>query len=117
VLRDRAGIGVRFPRSQPSLGNLPAIYREAKRTVEAWGGRIHLVYMPTLRRYRSWLGEPILGRHELLRAAAELGIPLIDLEPSFRATGEPQRLWLPGGHLNAAGYSLAAERITAEVSD
>lgn len=117
VLRGLVGVGARFPRSESPLGSLPAIYAEAERTVESWGGRLYLVYLPALSRYQSWLGEPVPGRHELLETAARLGVQVIDLEPAFRATGDPSKLWVPGGHLNARGYSLASERILAGSGD
>ncbi len=115
VLRALVGIGARFPRGASSLGPLPAILGEAKRTVAAWGGDLHLVYLPTSGRYNSWLGEAVRGRQELLQTAKELDIPVVDLEPTFRATGEPRDLWVPGGHLRPRGYAMVAERILAEV--
>ena len=115
VLRSLAGIGARFPRRGSSLGHLPAILREAKRTVESWGGELHLVYLPTSSRYGSWFGEVVRGRPELLQTAAALGLPVIDLEPSFRATGEARQLWVPGGHLRTRGNAIVAERILAEI--
>lgn len=115
VLRGLLGIGVRFPRGASSLGRLPEILREAKRTVEAWEGRLYLVYLPTSRRYSSWLGEPVRGREDVLGVARQVGIPVVDLEPAFRSTGQVRELWVPGGHLGPDGYAVVARRILAEI--
>lgn len=117
VLRNLVGIGARFPRAGSELGDFPAILAEAKREVESWGGRLHLVYLPTAGRYRSWLGNPVRGRREVLGIAADLGVPVIDLEPSFRADPLRRSLWVPGGHLDPRGYARVAEGIVAGVPD
>jgi len=84
--------------------------------VEAWDGRLLLVYMPSFIRYDVWAGSGASGHDEVLRLSRDEGIPLVDLDETFTATGDPRRLWAhPRGHLDPEGYGIAARAIAAAV--
>jgi len=113
ALRRVAGVGALVPRRGSSIGSLPQVLEEAKRTAESWGGELVLVYLPGYQRFYSWLGDPFRGRNEVLATAESLGIEMIDLVPAFQKTGDPRGLWAhPRGHLSAEGYSYVADVIT-----
>jgi hypothetical protein len=108
-LRAAARLGVSFPSRASPLGLMPSILMRAKADVEAWGGRLVLVYLPGYARYDVLLGEAHAGKRELLAAARDLGLQVVDLDPVFRASVEPRALWTSAsGHLSPAGYELVA---------
>ena len=89
----------------------------AKRDVESWGGTLVFVFVPTRARYdRSppvhESGAEMRARDEVLGAAKALSIPVIDLDATFSALPQPERLYVyPGAHLDDTGYRIAAEAI------
>ena len=86
----------------------------ARDATTSWGGQLYMLYLPEWQRYRPF-GRPNPARDEVLRIAAQLGIPIIDIDPAFRASGHPRRYFPFGlpGHYNADGYRLVAQRILA----
>jgi hypothetical protein len=116
TIRALLRFGVLFPNKHSSLGSLPQILERAKWDVEGWGGRMIVVYIPAYARYAVWAGEGQRGREELLRLVEDLGLPIVDLDPGFRETGDPRDLWThPQGHLTPAGYRTAAEAMARAI--
>ena len=94
---------------------LAAILSNAKATVSSWGGALSLVYLPERERYtdshRAALDETIRGH--VLRTAAALRLPIIDVHPAFQAHGDPVGLFpfRLRGHYNEEGNRLAGETV------
>jgi hypothetical protein len=106
------------------LAMLEAILLRAKRDVSAWGGTLHLVYLPERRRFnkitRAVTGEnhdPIAVEKRVTQIAATLDIPFIDVAAAFAAQREPQTLWNARRyHYNARGYSIVANAILGDLA-
>ena len=114
TLRNLAGIQVLVPKASTPTRSLPAILARARADVDAWGGRLVLVYLPAWLRFHSWIGDAPPGRPQVLATADSLGIPVIDLAPVFRATGDAESLWRrPDAHLTPEGNRVVAEAIRA----
>ena len=92
--------------------------------MSAWGGSLHLVYLPERRRFnkftRAVTGEnhdPILVEKRVTQIAATLDIPFIDVAAAFAAQRDPQTLWNARRyHYNARGYSIVANAILGDLA-
>lgn len=99
------------------------IINEASLEVKAWGGQLHLVYLPERRRFNKStppaIGEdhdPIVVQQRLRRIAIRHEIPMIDVAEIFASQDHPARLWNARRyHYNAAGYALVANAIIADL--
>ncbi len=115
-LRRLTRFGVLFPPATSPVTIIPDVLERARDDVEGWGGRLHLVYLPTYERYATLVGEGVPGKDEMRDAAEVLGLPFIDLDAAFRRTGRPRAMWTsPGGHLTPEGYRRVAEAIRASL--
>ena len=79
-----------------------------------WGGRVVVVYIPSLDRFggvfpHGFVQNPL--RNMVKDAAKSAGIEVIDLTPVFKEQGAPQTLYAADAHFNAEGAALAAEAI------
>ena len=88
---------------------------EARRRVEAWGGRFYLLYLPETGKTPGREGI----RRRTLRRVAELGISLIDASATLsdhpdRDSLYPLRL-RHGRHFNGEGYRLIAGIVAARL--
>jgi hypothetical protein len=103
------------------LSDLELVLIRAKEVVGAWRGRLVLAYLPTSERYR------FPGRAEVkalpqnqaavAKLAAELQIPMIDLDPVLAAAGSrlyPKANWPV--HFNEDGYRVVADAIAAQLT-
>lgn len=112
---DPVGLGVVDPVDADDYRIFTAVLKEARRTVEAWRGRLVFVFMPDSPRYFAAARDSRIRdrvRQRILAIVAGLGIPLIDVHPAFAAERDPRALFVfPGSHYNEAGYRLAAETI------
>lgn len=115
-VRELVGFGLKIPRADP-LGEFPEVIRHAHESVQGWGGQLVLAYLPAYRRFGSWMGDQDAGQREAFREMAEeFGLPLVDLVDVFEEHGDPRELWVhPRGHLNPAGYEVAAAAIARVV--
>jgi hypothetical protein len=91
-----------------------AVLSHAKRRVESWGGELRFVYLPDWERYTTQyrsLGDT--RRNDVLKAVADLGLSLIDVEPAFRAHGDPLSLFpfRQPGHYTKVGHHLVADTV------
>ena len=124
----------RLPRGQRIWGStldgvpasVPAAFARtmdvAQATVQAWGGRLVVAYLPEYRRFLYPRRYTDAVRTFVLSCLAERGIPAIDLTPRFAADLAPQRLFTgaeaePGEmrHYSEAGYGLAADTMLAQL--
>ncbi|MBI2584720.1 MAG: SGNH/GDSL hydrolase family protein [Rhodospirillales bacterium] len=112
---DPVGLGVVDPVDADDYRIFADVLKEARRTVEAWGGRLVFVFMPDSPRYFAAARDSRIRdrvRQRILAIVAGLGIPLIDVHPAFAAERDPRALFtFHGSHYNEAGYRLAAEAI------
>jgi len=93
-----------------------SILREAKTTVESWGGQLHFVYLPAALRYQRpmsrVLDDAIRARRRVLRTVGNLGIPIVDVHRDFTAAGDPARFFHGfRSHYNPEGYRVAADAV------
>jgi hypothetical protein len=87
---------------------------EAKRSVEAWGGRLYFVFLP------GWDHNRVTGsqREGVLAAAVRAELPVVDLYEAFVTHNDPASLFpfrLPG-HYNEPGNRLVAEEVLKAIS-
>jgi hypothetical protein len=97
---------------------LGEVLADAKKSVERWGGRFYLVWLPSWDYYVPSGGIILPGRDEFLMTASELGIPTLDLYHSFLAH-EPLSLFPPGwvsNHYNERGQRLVADEVLRFIS-
>jgi hypothetical protein len=91
------------------------VFTIAQRRVSSWGGKIFLVIIPNNDTYFS--GSVPKYQVPVARIMRNLNIPIIDVDPVMRATGDPLQFYprrgMGAAHFNAKGYALAARQIMA----
>jgi hypothetical protein len=101
-----------------NLDFLRRILMDAKTTVNSWSGILQFVYLPEISRY---LYPKLASKHrdEVLDLVRTLGIPIVDLEPSFRRYRDPLELFpfRNRGHYNEAGHRVVAEEVLRSLGD
>jgi hypothetical protein len=92
------------------------VLNEANRTVGGWGGRLFIVYLPSLRSILGGIAPP--HRSRVLKIIEALNIPLIDLYPDF-VNHEDKLSLLPRMHLHYSekGNRLIAGKIIAALEN
>ncbi len=121
-LRGRLGLAVHRPdpgRYEKAAPTLVRALAEAKRRVEARGGRLLVVYLPG--------GAELVGQGDnneqyaiALRAFAQTGVTYLDLRPVLSADKDPARFFpfgMLGSHYSPAGYEFVARQIHAWLVD
>jgi len=99
-----------------------AVFRDilvqAKARVRSWHGDLYFVYLPEWARYTKYDSWGKARRDEVLRIVSALGIPIIDVDPVFRAHGDPLSLFpfRSSGHYNEAGHRLVADTVIRALS-
>jgi hypothetical protein len=86
---------------------------QAHTIARSWGGTLYFVYLPSWTRYRNG-PRASEGEHaRVIQLVTALKIPLIDIEPHFRAHSDPLSLFpfRKFGHYNEAGNRLVADVI------
>lgn len=95
---------------------LATVATEAKQTVDSWGGRLVVVYMPTWGRFaRPDLELP--PRDRALALFSDIGIEVIDGTVAFADRGDPLSLWpfRVYGHYSAEGYRVIGDLILSDL--
>lgn len=84
------------------------VLARAAEVVARWDGKLVFVYLPSIHRFRTALApiEADAYRHEILRVAGSLGLPLIDLTAAFEQDETPTSLF--EGHYSIEGNALVA---------
>ena len=97
----------------PNMDLFGQILVEAKSRVNAWGGTLHFVYLPSASRYVGSAEVPVRMRARVLSVVSALGIPVIDIHPVFQAHGDVRSLfpWGGYGHYNEKGHRVVAEEV------
>ncbi len=103
------------------LDTFDQVMATARQRVNAWGGKLYLVYLPESDRYLSRFGVGPVRRaiHDGVSVAARHNaIPMIDVSEAFAMSPQPGKLFVyPGSHYNPAGYALAAQTIAARLTE
>jgi hypothetical protein len=119
--------GVRQPAirdESAEVALLRQVLARANGEVTAWGGQLHLVYLPERRRFdtrtRPVTGEnhsPAQVEREVLKIAQELNIPVLNAADAFARQAQPRSLWNARRyHYNAEGYRIVAGLIMRELA-
>lgn len=124
-VRGVLSIGAREDPLTGSLERFREVLGQARSRVDRWGGKLYFVYLPEYARFsRRWtLAPDARRREEVLAVVEELGIPTIDVVPTFEKYGEeegdPTSLFPFGlpGHYNAAGYQLVADTVVRALEE
>jgi hypothetical protein len=92
------------------------ILKEAKRTVNGWGGSLYFVYLPAWQRY----GSPAIAernRDRVMEVVKGLGLRLIDIHPVFKSQSDPLTLFpfRQPAHYNIKGNELVADAVLRSI--
>src|SRR5262249_8341841 len=104
--------------SMAKNGIFQEILLQAKARTSSWGGKLYLVDLPTLNRYRKDPGGAEAERARVLTLVQSLGIPIIDAQLAFQAHSDPLSLFpfRRFFHYNEQGHRLVAEEVLKGVS-
>ena len=91
--------------------------REAKATVDTWGGRLYFVYLPE-RDSCIDSCRAVGDRAQIMTMVRRSGISLIDLHYAFRAQSDPLALFpfRRLGHYNEKGHRLVGDEVLKSIS-
>ena len=96
------------------------ILTKAKDRVEAWGGRLYFVYLPSFSRYSETVDHDLYRKKsKVIELVRGLNIPVIDIHQKVFAI-HPYLALFPlqlNGHYNAKGYSEVAKAIVASIAN
>jgi hypothetical protein len=100
------------------LNLLRDILSEAKVRVEAWGGKLYFVYLPSWARYAQPPVVEVKARTSTLSLVSTLGIPMIDATAAFQAQRDPLSLFpfRERGQYNEVGHRVVAEKVLKTLS-
>lgn len=103
--------------TKEGLARLKPILKTVKDTVSSWGGKLYFVYLPDWQQLANPFSGTFLDKpyqnNTIFPLINELGIPIIDLYPVFRAHPDPLSLfpYRRSGHYNAKGNYLVGKTI------
>ena len=94
------------------------VLSQAQARVTGWGGKLHFVYLPGFATYANY---PDIGhklRPRVIDVVNSLKIPVIDIDPVFRAEGDPLSLFpfREPGHYTEPGHRLVAQEVLKTIS-
>jgi hypothetical protein len=91
--------------------------REAKATVDRWGGKLYFVYLPE-RDSCFDSGRTVADRVQVLDIVRMVGIPLIDVHHAFRSQSDPLALFpfRRLGHYNEKGHHVVGDEVLKSIS-
>jgi hypothetical protein len=100
-----------------SMDLLDRALREAKATVDGWGGKLYFVYLPE-RDTCIDPGRAVGDRAQIMTMVRRMGIPLIDVHHAFRAQSDPMSLFpfRRLGHYNGEGHRLVGNEVLKTIS-
>ena len=105
------------PRFKTTMDLFDRALREAKSTVDSWGGKLYFVYLPE-RDSCFDSGRTGADRAQVLAMVRTVGIPLIDLHHAFRSQSDPLALFpfRRLGHYNQKGHRLVGDEVLKSIS-
>jgi hypothetical protein len=96
------------------------ILTKAKGRVEAWGGKLNFVYIPSFSRYIETVDHDLhSNKSKVIESVKSLNIPVIDIHQKV-FVDRPYLNFFPlriKGHYNAKGYSEVAKAIVASIEN
>jgi hypothetical protein len=124
----RLGLPGARKRIDPSLFTaLDSVFVLAQSAVEAWGGKLYLVYLPDYHRFDKsplpytgyeHFNSEVEVHNAAFGGAERAGIPVIDIAKAFAADPHPTKYWPhPLAHYGANGYALIAQTVLAYLAD
>jgi hypothetical protein len=98
--------------TEAEIDLLHEILREAKASVNGWGGSLYFVYLPGWTRYGN-VAFTEKHREHILSIVKNLGLPLVDIDSTFRAWRDPLALFpfRQPAHYNVEGNRLVADAV------
>ncbi len=110
---DRSSLETAVDFETDNLEVFREVLQRAQTQVAGWDGQLYFVYLPEWTRYTNYRSLGELKREEVLNLVRGLGLPIIDIDPVFRAHGDPLSLFpFRGlGHYTEAGHRLVAEEV------
>jgi hypothetical protein len=117
-LQVQAGLASEAGELDPELlALLRKILSKGKDAVDSWHGSLYFVYLPDWERY-AHPERAVKNREAILQMVRSLGLPLIDLHPTFQAHHDPLSLFpFRGfGHYNEAGHALVAHTVLRSIA-
>ncbi len=103
----------------PDYPFLERIMAEAKRTVESWGGRLFMVYLPGFQAVAGPGGATADPRHRPVQAIAEgLELPFVDLWAVIAEHPDAASLYpfRRSNHFNEKGHALVARTVSRAIA-
>jgi hypothetical protein len=99
---------------------LAIVLAEATSTVESWGGRLYVVYLPERERFvKPRTANLDEKKRKLVRNVSHsAGAAFIDVRATFESSGDPLGLFpfRRRGHYNADGHRLVAETVLRTIA-
>jgi hypothetical protein len=111
-----SSLTARQPAPRASVASLRQVLDRARQEVASWHGHMLLLIAPDWHRSFAPRSTGLYGMPPDVRAiAADLGIPIVDLDERFRTDALPERLYarrnLATSHPSPAGYRLMAVEV------
>jgi hypothetical protein len=105
-------------RVKESLDLLREILLKARNSVNAWGGNLYFIYLPSRDRYDPKGLGPQPDRDRVLQVATSIGLPIIDIHNIFMAQSDPLDLFpfRMAGHYTETGHRLVASEVLRSIS-
>ncbi len=97
------------------LRQFDAALTRARDDVRGWGGRLVFVYLPSWEAFHAPWHDGAALKPAVLDVAAARGIPVIDVEPAFRALDDPAEAFALGlaNHYGVVGNRIVADEVVA----
>ena len=91
--------------------NLEHVYKVANSTVDSWGGKIYVIYLPEFERFNNKNYEPLINKASLKKILKKYNIEFIDMHKIvFKDTLDPISFFpfREKGHYTVEGYKQIA---------
>ena len=123
ALRNMISFGTgskKSPQIDYEISLFTKILTKAKDRVEAWGGKLSFVYLPSFSRYIETVDHDLYSKKsKVIELVKSLNIPVIDIHQKV-FVDRPYLNFFPlriAGHYNAKGYSEVAKAIVASIEN
>jgi len=113
-----------FSASEPDYDRAAQVFcqviEEAESAVEAWGGTMVFVYLPSWYRYAGGKSVQALAlKPTIEKCIRSNGLTFVDFDRVIKTSEDPMSFFAIGinPHYNEAGYRRLAKAILSELSD
>jgi hypothetical protein len=100
----RGGKGVQRPTESPDFELFERVLLRAKGDVAAWGGQLHVLFLPDLMGRGRTAHDR--SRDRVIELVKKLGLPIIDAQAAFDARSVTDLTFNTESHCNPAGYEV-----------